>query len=105
MSNQAVKDRFNQWRNSGAPAIVAKRQPAPLSLARVGWMGFPNSHAPHGELTKRHQAKWISEPIEDKRATVQTKRGKKESPLTRIAKRWESPTYRSETKRVDLYHA
>lgn len=42
---------------------TGKRMKAPRGLKREGWKGWANSQAPFGtEPTKRHQAKFVSEP-------------------------------------------
>src|SRR5688572_3658900 len=51
------------------------------------------------------KAEWIARAEEIQRETLPARRLKRESPLTAIAERWSSPTWRQETKRLDLYHA
>ena len=72
-------------------AAGAPRKPrAALSLARKGWMGFANSQAPHGELSKRVQVQWIRVPIPVAVAPkLKVKRGKKRFALTAIGEKAE----------------
>ena len=65
----------------------SQRKPqAPLSLARPGWMGFPNSHNPFGTATRNHQAQWIARPEKTTQSPhVTVKRRKGVSALTKIS--------------------
>ncbi len=92
-------ERFRAWRKNPTQPTPTKPK-APLSLAREGWMGFPNSHAPHGELTTRHQAKWVAEPVKvEPKVTPQPSRTARKSALTSIAERWDERKLAERLKR------
>lgn len=62
----------------------APRPVAPQSLARPGWVGFPNSHAPNGTTASdHHQAQWVKQPDQQPKREPKIKRHK--SPLTTLA--------------------
>lgn len=77
--------KFKAWRDHPVPAKYRPDKTAPLSLARPGWMGFPNSYNPHGKLTLRHQVKWIATPRPKPKAVTHIKRNVGVPALIKIA--------------------
>jgi hypothetical protein len=83
MGNLGAK--FKAWRETGAPAQPMPSRELPLSLARPGWMGFPNSRAPFGEVTKRQPVRWVERPNAKRLPVPTPARVQRASALTKIA--------------------
>ena len=58
---------------------------AGASLKRTGWKGYPDSNAPFGPMSARHQVEWVKTPDAKPAKMLGTKRGKRMSPLVTIA--------------------
>ena len=64
---------------------VRLRAKAGKKLARAGWMGFPNSHNPHGPLTDGQLALWIGRTSARQKAIFKLRRAMRDTALTKIA--------------------